>query len=129
MNITELYKCLADMQRLRILHLLLAGPLCVCHLQDILDETQVKVSKQLQYLRNLGLVEATRKGKWMFYALSQPPHPLLQTNLNALSTFDEASSLLQADLRKRETLLQTPTESLACESPTAADPVHSTPTP
>ena len=37
MEASEIYKCIADPQRLRILNLLEAGPLCVCHMQEILE--------------------------------------------------------------------------------------------
>ena len=47
MEASEIYKCIADPQRLRILNLLEAGPLCVCHMQEILEVPQVKMSKQL----------------------------------------------------------------------------------
>ena len=37
MKLIEVYKCLCDETRLRILHLLSHQPLCVCHFQEILD--------------------------------------------------------------------------------------------
>ena len=54
MEASELYKCLADPIRLRILSLLEQGPLCVCHLQDLLAVPQVKMSKQLASMKALG---------------------------------------------------------------------------
>ena len=35
-QLIEIYNCLCDETRLRIVHLLTQSPLCVCHLQDIL---------------------------------------------------------------------------------------------
>jgi len=58
MNLVQIYRCLCDKTRLRILHLLKQGPLCVCHFQDILQVPQVAVSKHLAYLRKTGMVEA-----------------------------------------------------------------------
>ena len=72
MEVSELYKCIADSQRLRILNLLEAGPLCVCHLQELLDAAQVKISKQLAGMKQLGLIDAKREGTWMIYHLNQP---------------------------------------------------------
>jgi ArsR family transcriptional regulator len=54
---------------LRILALLGNGPLCVCHIQEILSEPQVKVSKHLSYPKERGLVEATRESNWIVYRL------------------------------------------------------------
>jgi len=100
-DITALYRCLADPLRLRILHLLYGGTLCVCHLQEILDEKQVTVSKQLQYLRQRELVEAHRQGKWMHYALRAPVHAVLQANLAQLNQPDEEYAVFQEDVRRR----------------------------
>ncbi len=47
MSLIQIYQCLCDETRLRILHLLQDGELCVCHFQQILEEPQVKISKHL----------------------------------------------------------------------------------
>lgn len=62
MKLVQIHRCLGDETRLRILHLLTRGPLCVCHFQEVLRLPQVAVSKHLAYLRENGLVTATRKG-------------------------------------------------------------------
>jgi DNA-binding transcriptional ArsR family regulator len=69
MELIRIYECLCDETRLRVLHLLAQGPLCVCHFQEILREPQVKISKHLAYLRSRGLVVCERQGTWMIYAL------------------------------------------------------------
>jgi len=105
MEATDLYKCLVDPQRLRILNLLEAGPLCVCHLQELLDESQVKISKQLAYLKQNGLAEARREGTWMIYHLAGE-HPLLLANLDHLRSAECAEcNQLQHDLAARGKLI------------------------
>ena len=84
MEASDIYKCIADPQRLRILNLLDEGPLCVCHLQEILDVPQVKMSKQLAIMKQLGLLEAHRDGTWMVYSLTEPVHGLIRFNLDYL---------------------------------------------
>lgn len=84
MELVEIYDCLCDRTRLRILHLLLGGPLCVCHFQEILREPQVKVSKHLGYLRSRGLVEVERCGNMMIYRLPKKQSPQLKANLACL---------------------------------------------
>ena len=69
MKLLQIYRCFCDETRLRILHLLSQGPLCVCHFQSILGLPQVAVSKHLARLRAGGLVAARRHGKWMIYRL------------------------------------------------------------
>ena len=84
MKLLKIYQCLCDPTRLRILHLLAGGELCVCDIQDALGEAQVKVSKHLAYLRAHRLVEARRRSNWMIYRLPARPSPELSANLACL---------------------------------------------
>jgi ArsR family transcriptional regulator len=84
MDLIRIYECLCDRTRLRILNLLLSGPLCVCHLQEILREPQVKVSKHLGFLKRNGLVEAERCGNLMIYRLPARRAAQLEANLACL---------------------------------------------
>jgi ArsR family transcriptional regulator len=84
MDLIQIYECLCDRTRLRILHLLTQGPLCVCHLQDILREPQVKISKHLAYLRARDMVETSRCGNWMIYSLPEKRASELDANLKCL---------------------------------------------
>lgn len=118
MEIIQVYKCLCDSQRLRILNLLKEGPLCVCHLVEILESDQVKISKQLRYMKGLGMVDAQRHAQWMVYRLAVPENPLLQENLRCLQ--DCAAEVLRfnQDLRKRQALLSRIEEGLVgCPDP------------
>jgi len=63
-----MFKGLSDPVRLRIAHLLVQrDELCVCHLTDVLQLPQSTVSRHLNILRNSGLVEPERRGKWVYY--------------------------------------------------------------
>jgi ArsR family transcriptional regulator len=84
MDLVAIYQCLCDRTRLRILHLLSDGPLCVCHLQEILSEPQVKISKHLRYLKERGMVQAERQANWMIYRLPQKQPRELKANLACL---------------------------------------------
>ena len=107
MSASDILKCIADPQRLRILNLLDAGPLCVCHLQDILEAPQVKISKQLSSMKQLGLISATREGTWMIYQLQEPVDGLLTNNIHYLRKSESSeTSDLQADLLAREKLVK-----------------------
>ncbi|MEZ5276366.1 MAG: metalloregulator ArsR/SmtB family transcription factor [Opitutaceae bacterium] len=101
MEIVRIYKCLCDLQRLRILNLLKEGPLCVCHLVDILEADQVKISKQLKYMKAHGMVEGERQAQWMIYRLANPAHPILMENLKCLQDFANEKLCFEQDLRKR----------------------------
>lgn len=62
-------KALGDPTRLRILHLLLYGELCVCDIQQVLEASQPFVSRHLFYLKSAGLVSDRREGYRVFYKL------------------------------------------------------------
>ena len=62
-------RAIGDPVRWRILELLAAEELCVCHLVELLDAPQSLVSHHLRVLRNAGLVEAERFRYWTYYRL------------------------------------------------------------
>lgn len=68
------FQALGDNTRLRLLNLMAEQEVCVCYFVEILDAPQPKISRHLAYLRNAGIVEARREGKWMHYRIAMPPH-------------------------------------------------------
>ena len=97
MELVRIYECLCDRTRLRILNLLLRGPLCVCHFQVVLGEPQVKISKHLNYLRRRGLVTARREQNWMVYALPEKTSSELRANLACLQDCTSESPIFRRD--------------------------------
>ncbi len=98
MELVQIYACLCDLTRLRILHVLAPGPLCVCHFQAVLAEPQVKISKHLAYLRTRGLVRAVRQGNWMRYRLPARPSRELRANLACLQDCARENPVFRRDL-------------------------------
>ena len=68
---TRVFKAFADRNRARILKMLEGHELCVCQIEAVLGLKQSTVSKHLSVLKRAGLVEARRKGTWVFYSLSR----------------------------------------------------------
>jgi len=101
MNLIQIYQCFCDVTRLRILHLLTQGPLCVCHFQEILDIPQAKVSQHLAYLRKHELVETSRRGNWMIYNLPARRPAELKKNLSCLQDCVTSDKQFRDDLKKR----------------------------
>ena len=97
MELIRIYECLCDVTRLRILNILLRGPLCVCHFQAVLREPQVKISKHLAYLRARGFVTATRRGNWMVYALPPRRPRELAANLACLQDCAAEQAVFRRD--------------------------------
>jgi DNA-binding transcriptional ArsR family regulator len=65
------WKALSDETRLRILKLLEKGELCVCHIMAVLDMGQSRISRHMGILKQAGLVDDRRTGKWVFYRLAE----------------------------------------------------------
>ena len=63
---------------MRILHLLWRNrEMVVADLEQVLDFTQTKTSRQLSYLKNAGLVNVRRLDNWMYYSLKEETAELL----------------------------------------------------
>jgi ArsR family transcriptional regulator len=87
MNAPGLFSAFANPIRLRILNLLMEQKeICVCDLCEILGVVQPKVSRHLALLRDAGLVEVRRDGKWKFYSLAEAPTSLHRTLLRCVRT-------------------------------------------
>jgi ArsR family transcriptional regulator len=98
MELIKIYECLCDLTRLRLLHVLAQGPVCVCHFQAVLGAPQVKISKHLAYLRERGLVENERQGNWVIYRLAGQPSRELAANLACLQDCVRDNPVFKRDL-------------------------------
>jgi ArsR family transcriptional regulator len=75
----QLFKAFGDESRVRILHLLWRNQeMCISDLEQVLDFTQTKTSRQLLYLKNAGLVNFRRLDNWMFYFIQGEGTELVQ---------------------------------------------------
>jgi ArsR family transcriptional regulator, arsenate/arsenite/antimonite-responsive transcriptional repressor len=65
----KIFSALSDQTRLRLYMILAEGELCVCELTCALDMEQSRISHSLRVLKEAGLIQSRRIGKWMFYSL------------------------------------------------------------
>lgn len=107
MEALQIYECLCDLSRLRLLNLLRSGEVCVCHLHEALSLPQAQVSKHLAYLRARGAVEARSAGRWKYYRLPSKPSPFLARQLSCLEEIFAAEPSFQGDRAKLRDLLGT----------------------
>jgi ArsR family transcriptional regulator, arsenate/arsenite/antimonite-responsive transcriptional repressor len=63
-------KALGDEKRLRIVLQLAGGERCVCDLMEDLGAAQSLLSFHLKTLKDAGLVNDRREGRWVHYSLS-----------------------------------------------------------
>jgi ArsR family transcriptional regulator, arsenate/arsenite/antimonite-responsive transcriptional repressor len=66
----SLFGALSDPIRLRILDSLSGDQRCVCTLQETVDIAPNLLSYHLRVLREAGLVEANRRGRWIDYRIT-----------------------------------------------------------
>jgi ArsR family transcriptional regulator len=71
-RIAPLLKALADPVRLRLLSLVAShadGEACVCDLNDAFDLSQPTISHHLKVLHEVGLLDRTKRGVWVYYSV------------------------------------------------------------
>lgn len=90
-------RALADTTRLRILHLLSKGELCVCDVMCVLKQPQSKISRHFAYLRKARLVAARKEGLWMYYSLSKGYSKTHQSLLEVLGAAGQELHELKKD--------------------------------
>jgi len=66
----QVHKALAHPARLRILAMLRSGELCVCQITAVLGLAPSTVSAHLKELRNAGLTDERKEGKWVNIGLA-----------------------------------------------------------
>jgi len=83
--------------------LLETGELCVCELMQVLDMSQPRISRHLGILKNAGLVNDRRQGKWVFYSLRDTVESEdMRAILSSLALIGNSNQLV---LKDREALL------------------------
>jgi ArsR family transcriptional regulator len=99
-----LFRACSDRTRLRILHLLGGGELCVCHIVDVLAVPQPKASRHLAYLRRAGLVTSRREGLWSYYRLAPARGAFHKKLLDCLGCCGQALPEFARDARRLKAL-------------------------
>ena len=103
-RIERLFRALADKTRLRILHLLLGGTMCVGDIATALLIPQPAASRHLAYLKRAGLVQVRRAGQWCYYSVaparSRSHKKLVECLTDCVADMPEA----QADVRRAHRL-------------------------
>jgi ArsR family transcriptional regulator len=69
-DVNLLFRAFSDRTRLRILHLVRRGEVCVGDLVRVLRVPQPTASRHLAYLLRAGLVVNRKDGLWSYYALA-----------------------------------------------------------
>ena len=84
-EITTLSKAMSDINRVKIVALIARErSVCVCELCDTLALSQPLVSRHLKQLREAGILDAHKEGKWVVYTLTPRPGKVLEAIFSEL---------------------------------------------
>jgi ArsR family transcriptional regulator len=95
---------LADESRRRILVLLAEHDLCVCELVNALELPQPTISRHLMVMRDAGIVEQSKEGRFSFYRVSDDLPDWARQMLDALRNGSAREAPYRSD-RKKLTLI------------------------
>ena len=96
-SIDLMFRAFSDRTRLRILHVLQGGELCVGDIVEVLLAPQPRISRHLAYLRKANLVTVRKSGLWSHYSLAPPKSPFHRKLLECLAKCFGEVPELQAD--------------------------------
>ena len=87
------FKVLSAPNRLRLYWLLthVGAAICVCEAMRVLDLPQYETSKHLKQLREAGLVEAEKRGRFVYYKVKTPVSSFVQGIAQAVNAIDPES--------------------------------------
>jgi ArsR family transcriptional regulator len=83
--VDRMFRAFSDRSRLRMLHLLRDGEMCVGDLVSVLRIEQPRVSRHLAYLRKAGLVTVRKAKMWSYYSLAPAVTPFHKKLLECLA--------------------------------------------
>lgn len=64
------------------------------------------MSKQLRYMKELGILVGERQAQWIVYRLAETDHPLLNENLKCLQDCAGEELFFSEDLEKRAEIIK-----------------------
>jgi ArsR family transcriptional regulator len=67
----NIFKALGDENRVRIVLMLMMRPLCVCEITEVLNIALSTISAHLKLLKNAGVIEDEKDGRWVIYRLAK----------------------------------------------------------
>lgn len=99
-EIDKILAALAETNRLRILMMLKTRPLAVCDIREILGLSFSTVSKHLSILREAGLIDFEKDGKWVNYRFNQELPEVAREWLALVLEQISSDPQIQSDLEK-----------------------------
>jgi ArsR family transcriptional regulator len=99
-EILNITKALSDENRVRALMMLVDGELCVCQIIEMLGLAPSTVSKHMSILRQAGLVETRKEGRWIYYRLADHGSPAVPEMLKWLEKHLKKEVVILDDVKR-----------------------------
>lgn len=115
-------RALSDENRVRALMALEGRELCVCQISELLALAASTVSKHMTILRQAGLVQGQKRGRWMHYRQADDPTPqAVRAALAWVRACTGGSRIIREDRRRLAAILKIDRERL-CRKQNARKP-------
>ncbi len=100
-------KALSDESRVRALLALRSGELCVCQLIELLALAPSTVSKHMAILKQAGLVNLRKDGRWAYYRLAdEKAPPMVRRAIQWVVESAAASARAREDRKRLKEILK-----------------------
>ena len=100
-EIANIFKVLGSPFRIELIYSIGNGEACVCHLEAFLKKRQAYISQHLMVLRDAGILETRRDGKYIFYRIADPKiFELIELTSNTLNIPAETKSQISDSVRQ-----------------------------
>ena len=96
-RLTHISNALGDPNRVRLLAACLDQERCVCQLVALIDLSNASISKHLGQLRDAGLLQSRREGRWVHYAIPEQPEPIVVQSLAFVRAHAMRDELIMQD--------------------------------
>jgi DNA-binding transcriptional ArsR family regulator len=106
-EVLAITNALADESRVRaVVALMMRGRLCVCQIAELLQLAPSTVSKHLSILRQGGLVDAQKIGRWIYYFIPDQPDPSVRQTLDWLRAALAKDKKVAEDAKRLKEILK-----------------------
>lgn len=89
-KVADYLKVLGAPFRIQILFSIGYGEACVCHLESVLNKRQAYISQHLMVMRDAGILDTRREGKYIYYRVADNSlFDLIQSTANIIDISSE----------------------------------------
>ncbi|MFP4418424.1 MAG: ArsR/SmtB family transcription factor, partial [Chitinispirillaceae bacterium] len=104
-SFVSIAKALADTNRVRAFLALRMGELCVCQITGLLGLAPSTISKHMSILKQAGLVESRKDGRWVYYRMAERKNGTpMGSMIRELQSLLEDDDQIKNDSARMETI-------------------------